>query len=65
MYVGQNTATVQPDRLDEAIRIYREEVVPLIKQLQGLQSVRVLVDRNTGTAIAMGTYDYRSPCTCR
>ena len=57
MYVAQNTATVQPERLDEAIGIYREQVLPRIKQLPGLQSIRVLVDRTTGTAIAIATYD--------
>ncbi len=57
MYVAQNTATVQPDQLDEALRIYREEVLPVIKQIQGLQSVRVLVDRNTGAVISSATYD--------
>ena len=57
MYVAQNTATIQPERLDEAIRIYRDEVLPRIKQLPGLQSIRVLVDRTTGTAIAIATYD--------
>jgi quinol monooxygenase YgiN len=57
MYVAQNTATIQPERLDEAIRIYRDEVLPRIKHLPGLQSIRVLVDRTTGTAIAIATYD--------
>jgi quinol monooxygenase YgiN len=57
MFVAQNSATVQPDRLDEALRIYREQVLPLIKHLQGLQRVQLLVDRTTGAAIAIATHD--------
>ncbi len=57
MYVAQNSATVQPDQLDEALRIYREEVLPLIKKLPGVQSVRVLVNRTTGAVVASVAYD--------
>jgi quinol monooxygenase YgiN len=53
MYVRVTTIQVQPDKVDEAIRIFQESVVPAAKQQAGFHSSTLLVDRATGKAIAL------------
>lgn len=57
MYVSLVTATVKPGQVDEAIRIWQEQVMPTVKQIPGIKAGRFLVDRSTNTAVSSATYD--------
>lgn|GEM_PF-691994 len=53
MHVRVTTIQLQPGKVDEAIRIYQESVLPAAKQQAGFQSTTLLIDRaaNKGMAI--------------
>lgn len=48
---------VEPKRLDEAIRIYREEVVPALEGQPGFAGVELLVNWETGHGISITRWD--------
>ncbi len=49
MYARVTIVQVQPDKIDEAIRI-AQETVPLLRQQPGFHELTVLADRQTGHA---------------
>ena len=57
MYARVTTVQVSPDRVDEAIRLWRDSVMPAAKQQKGFKSGRLLVDRKTGKAISVGLWE--------
>jgi hypothetical protein len=57
MYSRVVTARVYPDRLDEAIRLWRDSVVPANRQQKGWVSGRMLVDRVTGKAVVVALWE--------
>jgi quinol monooxygenase YgiN len=57
MHVRVTKVQLQPDKLDEAIRIYQESVVPAAKQQPGFRSTQLLTDRASGTGMAVTAWD--------
>lgn len=57
MYISLVTATAQPDKVDEAIRVWRERVMPAVKEIPGIKSGRFMVNRATSTIVSSATYD--------
>lgn len=53
MYARVATVHVQVDKLDEAIRVYQEGVVPALRQVPGFEGVELLVNRETGHGISI------------
>jgi quinol monooxygenase YgiN len=51
MYARVTTIQISPYRLDEAIGVLREQVIPTIQQQNGFKGYWMLVDRGTGKAI--------------
>jgi quinol monooxygenase YgiN len=51
MYARVTTIQISPYRLDEAIGVLREQVVPVIEQQNGFKGYLMLVDRGTGNSI--------------
>jgi hypothetical protein len=51
MYARVTTIQISPYRLDEAIGVLREQVVPVIQQQHGFKGYLMLVDRGTGNSI--------------
>ena len=51
MYARVTTIQISPYRLDEAIGVLKEQVVPTIQQQNGFKGYWMLVDRGTGKAI--------------
>ena len=51
MYARVTTIQISPYRLDEAIGILRQQVVPAIQQQNGFKGYFMLVDRGTGRSI--------------
>ena len=50
MHARVSTAQYQLDKLEEGIQIYRESVLPEMRQQPGFKGVMALVDRSTGKA---------------
>lgn len=57
MYSRVVTAQVLPDKLDEAIRVWRDSVVPANSQQKGWVSARMLVDRKTNRAMVVAIWE--------
>jgi heme-degrading monooxygenase HmoA len=43
--------------VDEVIRLWRDSVLPSVKQQKGFKSVRLLVERKTGKVMSMGLWE--------
>ncbi len=63
MHARVNYRQLLPDRLDEAIRIYRDSVVPRHIGAQGFKGALVLTDRSTGKAIAISLWETEADLT--
>ena len=48
---------VQPGKVDEAARIFRDSVIPAARQQKGFQSIVLLTDRNTHRGISIGFWE--------
>lgn len=57
MFAAVVRTEVQPENMDEFVRIYRDEVVPLAKTVAGFQDMRLLVDRSGGAVTVVVAYD--------
>jgi hypothetical protein len=51
MYARVTTIQISPYRLDEAIGVLKEQVVPTIQQQNGFKGYLMFVDRSTGKSI--------------
>ena len=56
MYARVTIVQFQPGKIDEAISIYRDSVVPAAKQQKGNKGVYLLTDRNTGKGISIALW---------
>jgi hypothetical protein len=57
MHARLITSQYQLDKLDEALQLYRESILPELKQLPGFRGVMGLVDRSKGKAIALTLWE--------
>jgi heme-degrading monooxygenase HmoA len=53
MYARVGTANVVPGKIDEAVSIWRDSVMPVMSQLSGYQGGRILVDRTNNKVVSM------------
>jgi heme-degrading monooxygenase HmoA len=53
MYARVSTVKVRVERVDEAIRVYEEGVVPALRAQPGFEGVELLVNRETGHGISI------------
>jgi len=53
MYARLTEMNVKPDKIDEAIEIYRKSVVPAAKSQKGFIAAYLLTDRPTGKGISI------------
>jgi len=53
MFARMTILHVNPERIDEGIKIYRNSVVPEAKKQNGFRGTCLLVDRATGKSIAV------------
>ena len=56
MYARVTIVQIQPGKVDEATRIYRDSVVPAAKQQKGFKGIYMLTDRNTGKGISIALW---------
>ncbi len=52
MHARLVTVQIQPGKIDEAISIYRDSVMPAVKQQKGFKGAFLLTDRNTGKGVS-------------
>jgi len=53
MYARLTEMNVKPDKIDEAIEIYKKSVVPAAKSQKGFIAAYLLTDKPTGRGISM------------
>ena len=59
MYAGVVTLRVRPDQVGEAVRIYRESVLPELREMQGFEGGYVLTDAESGRGYIIGLWRTR------
>jgi quinol monooxygenase YgiN len=57
MHMGVLKVQYRPDKVDEAIRIYQDSVVPAVKQQPGFRSMYLVVDRVSGVGMAIAIWE--------
>lgn len=57
MFARLTTGQMKTDRLDEAVKLYEESVLPLGKQKKGRCGTYYLIDRTTGKTVVMSLWD--------
>ena len=57
MFARLTIVQVKPDKVDETIKIYGENVVPAAKSQKGYKGIYLLVDRNTGKGYSISLWD--------
>ncbi len=57
MHARLTTRQIEPDRIDEAIGIYRDTVVPAASQQPGSKGGLVMIDRGTGKVMAISLWE--------
>jgi quinol monooxygenase YgiN len=57
MYARHVTVRGTPDKVDEAVRSVRENVLPTLQACAGFKGQLLLVDRNKGEAVGISLWD--------
>jgi len=57
MFARLTIVQVKMDKLDETVKIFEENVVPVAKSQKGYRGGYLLTDRKTGKGIAMTLWD--------
>jgi hypothetical protein len=60
MFARVVTAQVSPARLDEAIKVWKESVMPAVKSQKGFSSGRLMVNRSTGKIVTVALWNAES-----
>jgi len=63
MFARLTICLVQPGKLDEAIKIYRDSIVPAAKRQKGFKSIYFLTDKNTGKGISIAMWNTEADMT--
>ena len=57
MFARTSTFQLKTDKLDEAIKLYQDSIVPEVRAQKGSHSIHLLVDRATGNVITVAFWD--------
>jgi len=57
MHARVVTVQIQPGKIDEAVSIYRDSVMPAAKQQKGFKGAFLLTDRNTGKGVSVALWE--------
>ena len=57
MYARVTTFQAPPDRLEEGVRSFREEALPLLQGQPGFRTVYFLADRQQGRVLVIGLWE--------
>ncbi len=64
MYARITTTQMSPYRVDEAIGVVREQVIPAAQQQEGFKGYIMLVDRGTGKNIVITLWEEEKDREC-
>ncbi len=64
MYARITTTQMSPYRVDEAIGVVREQVIPAAQQQEGFKGYIMLVDRGTGKNIVITLWEQEKDREC-
>ena len=57
MYASVTSGEVQPGKMDEYLSIYRESVMPVIREVPEVKQLFVLTDAETNKAMTVAIYE--------
>ena len=57
MHAGVNYRQIPPERMDEALRTYRDSTLPEVRTQQGFKGALILADRNASKIIGIGLFE--------
>lgn len=57
MYARLVTASILSDKMDEAVQLWRNTVLPSVQQQKGFRGVRLLVDQKNGKIASLGFWE--------
>jgi len=57
MHARVTTVEMQPDKIEESVRMYRDSVIPAAKQQQGFKGAFLLTDPNTGKGVSITLWE--------
>ncbi len=57
MYARSTTMTADPQRMDDGIRLVRDEIMPALQGMPGCAGLSMLVDRESGRCIVTSSWD--------
>ncbi len=57
MHAGVNYVQIQPGKIDEAVSIWQNSVLPATSLQKGAKGSLILIDRSTGKAIFIGLWE--------
>lgn len=63
MYARVTTSMAQPGKMDEAVQIVQESIVPVMKQQQGFKGYLLIADANTNKSISITLWDTEADMT--
>jgi heme-degrading monooxygenase HmoA len=63
MYARAVNIQFQPGKVDEAIRIVQESIVPVLKEQQGFKSQLLLTQPDTGKAMSINLWETEADLT--
>ena len=57
MYAQISRVQIQPGKMDEAIGIFADSVLPLVRQQKGFKTVYLFVDRSTDKVVVTNIWE--------
>ena len=57
MYASVTQIQLLPDKIDELVRIFENDLVPAVKPFPGLQHFYLLTDAETGTGYTISVFE--------
>jgi heme-degrading monooxygenase HmoA len=63
MHARVTIVTVQPGKLDEAIKVSRDSIMPAAKKQKGFKEYLLLTDRNTGKGMTITLWNTEADMT--
>ncbi len=57
MFARVSTFQGKPERLDDGVRFYKENVIPTTKKMTGFKEAFLMVDRKSGKTVGVTIWD--------
>ncbi|MCI0654540.1 MAG: hypothetical protein L0Y39_08700 [Methylococcaceae bacterium] len=63
MYVRAITLPLKPDKIDEAVRLFRDSIAPMFQKRKGFQQGYLVGDRSAAKAVSITLWDTEADAT--